>query len=183
MTDQRGVTHYDQMPIPPVEAHTRYFDAGVLRIGVEYRLLNDAIAAASAIEKARGDSSGADSFDDCGVSLHVFGQSDGESHEYLRFDCFEEDPHYHYVDWKNHTNQMVHIDPDAQGDALAWSIDCLRNRLAQMLERAGAHEVVSALDLSLVESVLPAIEDEAQRARVHHDKDAIGQAALRGGQR
>jgi hypothetical protein len=41
--------------------------------------------------------------------------------------------------------------------------------------------VVSALDVSLVESVLPAIEGEAQRARVHHDKDAIGQAALRGG--
>ena len=183
MTDQRGVTHYDQMPIPPVEAHTKYFDAGVLRIGVEYRLLNDAIAAASSIEKARGDSGGADSFDDCGVSLHVFGLCEGTMHEYLRFDCFDEDPHYHYVDWKSHTNQMVHIDPEAQGDALAWSIERLRTRLAQMLERAGAHEVVAALDAARVESALPAVEREAQRARVHHNKDAIRRAALGDGRR
>jgi len=31
------ITRYDQMPIPPVDAHTEYFDAGVVRFGVEYR--------------------------------------------------------------------------------------------------------------------------------------------------
>src|SRR3990172_2415710 len=31
------VTRYSVMPIPPVEAHTAWFDAGPLRIGVEYR--------------------------------------------------------------------------------------------------------------------------------------------------
>ena len=45
MTDEHGVTHYDQMPIPPVEAHTQYFEAGAVTLGVEYRLLDDAIAA------------------------------------------------------------------------------------------------------------------------------------------
>src|SRR4030095_5803109 len=40
------ITRYDRMPIPPVEAQTTWFEAGAVRIGVEYRLLNEAIAAA-----------------------------------------------------------------------------------------------------------------------------------------
>ena len=41
------------MPIPPVEAHTEWFDAGAVRFGVEYRLLTDAIAAARAGARPR----------------------------------------------------------------------------------------------------------------------------------
>ena len=58
MIDDRGVTHYDQMPIPPVESQTTYFEAGVVTFGVEFRLLDDAIAAASATEDAKGNTSG-----------------------------------------------------------------------------------------------------------------------------
>ena len=43
------ITRYDLMPIPPVPEHTEYFEAGVVGFGVEYRLLNDAIAAASEV--------------------------------------------------------------------------------------------------------------------------------------
>ena len=178
MTDEHGVTHYDQMPIPPVEAHTQYFEAGAITLGVEYRLLDDAIAAASEKEGAEGNAAGASQLDDRGVSLHVFGVDGESSREYLRFDCFEEDPHYHYVDWQAQTNQMVHIDPDAEGDALAWAIDRIRNRLAPMLERAGASSLARNYDPSLVEAVLPAVEAEAQRARLHHDDEAIRSAAL-----
>jgi hypothetical protein len=62
------VTRYDKMPIPPVEEHTEYFDAGAVVIGVEYRLLTDAIAAASPVETARGTDAGPGRFDDRGVS-------------------------------------------------------------------------------------------------------------------
>jgi len=34
MTDP--ITRYDQMPIPPVAAQTTWFDAGAVRIGVEF---------------------------------------------------------------------------------------------------------------------------------------------------
>ena len=44
------ITRYDLMPIPPVEKQTRWFEAGAVRIGVEYRLLTDAIAAANDTE-------------------------------------------------------------------------------------------------------------------------------------
>ena len=39
------ITRYDKMPIPAMAANTEYFDAGTIRIGVEYRVLNDAVAA------------------------------------------------------------------------------------------------------------------------------------------
>lgn len=41
------VTRYSVMPIPPVEENTTWFHAGTVRVGVEYRLLDDAIAPAS----------------------------------------------------------------------------------------------------------------------------------------
>lgn len=178
MIDDRGVTHYDQMPIPPVESQTTYFEAGVITFGVEFRLLDDAIAAASATENATGNASGTNQLDDRGVSVHVFGTWEGQRHEYLRFDCFDEDPHYHYVDWTNSSNQMLHIDPDAEGDSLAWAIDRLRTRLPQMLERAGAAEVAAAMDPKLIPAALTKVEQEALRARLHPDDDAIRRAAL-----
>ncbi|MEE2673125.1 MAG: hypothetical protein VX466_04975, partial [Myxococcota bacterium] len=106
------ITRYELMPIPPVDSQTEYFEAGAVSFGVEYRLLDDAIAAASNLESAEGQNS-ASSFDDRGVSLHVFGSAaEGEEPlEYLRFDCFDEDPHYHYVSWKQKSNEMIHIDP------------------------------------------------------------------------
>ena len=48
------ITRYDRMPIPPVEAQTTWIDAGPVRIGVEYRLLNEAIAAAAEVIAASG---------------------------------------------------------------------------------------------------------------------------------
>ncbi len=183
MIDDRGVTHYDQMPIPPVESQTTYFEAGVVTFGVEFRLLDDAIAAASATEDAKGNTSGTNQLDDRGVSVHVFGTSEGQRLEYLRFDCFDEDPHYHYVNWTDSSNQMLHIDSDAEGDSLAWAIDRLRTRLPQMLERAGGGQVVAAMDPMLIAAVLPEVGRQALQARFHHDDDAIRRAALEAGQR
>ena len=120
------ITRYSLMPIPPIEAHTHWFEAGGLRIGVEYRLLTDAIAAAAELVAANGDVPGVegDAVDDRGVSLHVVARQDGEDREFLRFDCFQEDPHYHYVSWRDKSNEMIHLDPVADGDPLAWpSID------------------------------------------------------------
>ena len=74
---QSHITRYDLMPIPPVPAQTEYFEAGPVAFGVEYRLLTDAIAASSAVEGADGGDSAGESFDDCGVAIHVFGTDVG----------------------------------------------------------------------------------------------------------
>jgi hypothetical protein len=140
------ITRYDRMPIPPVEAQTTWIDAGAVKIGVEYRLLTDAIAAANEVIAAAGASLEAASvtspvpLDDRGVSLHVFSAGTAPQ-EYLRFDCFDEDPHYHYISWSAMSNEMLHLDPIADGDPLAWALERIRTRLPQMLARAGAPEV------------------------------------------
>lgn len=173
------ITKYSVMPIAPVEAHTSYFDAGPVEVGVEYRLLNDAIAAAADVIDADGDERGqVTDLDDCGVSLHVFAVQDGERREFLRFDCFDEDPHYHYVSVRDSSNEMVHIDPIADGDPLAWALERLRTRLPQMLSRAGAPEVAGQLDAAALEEALPKITEAAYRMRYQHDDAATLDAAL-----
>lgn len=179
MSTASHVTHYDLMPIPPIEAHTRYFEAGVVRIGVEYRLLDAAIASASETGAASGsDSAETATLDDRGVCLHVFVERGGSHHEALRFDCFEEDPHYHYVSWRDETNDMIHLDPIADGDPLAWALERLRTRLVPMLERAGEPEAAARVDPRLVDAVLPQVSDAAYRARFEHDDEAVRRAAL-----
>src|SRR3954466_1923010 len=111
------ITRYDRMPIPPVDANPQYFQAGAVRIGVEFRVLSDDVVAQirGTLESATGTDTGQlTELDDTGVSLHVFvaGQ------EHLRFDCFREDPHYHYVGWARKSNEVLHLDPVADGDPL-----------------------------------------------------------------
>ena len=178
MEFDRGITRYEIMPIPPIEAHTERFEAGVVSIGVEYRLLDDAITAAFAVTQGTTE---APSIDDRGVSLHVFGGSGEDESEYLRFDCFEEDPHYHYVSHAKQTNEMVHLDPNAHGDPLEWALGCIRSRLPQMLDRAGAASLASQVDVSRIEEILPKVAEAAYRARFQHDDDAIRAAAIAGG--
>lgn len=179
MTTDTHITRYDVMPIPPIELQTEYFDAGALRFGVEYRLLNDAIAAATPVDAASGEVSSKDMhFDDRGVSLHVFGDESGELLEYLRFDCFYEDPHYHYVSWSVPANEVIHMDPIADGDPLAWSLERIRTRLPQMLARAGATKLAERIDPALVEAALPRISEAAYRLRYHHDDAKTLRGAL-----
>lgn len=177
------ITRYSLMPIPPIEAHTHWFEAGNLRIGVEYRLLNDAIAAAAQLEAATGDVPGVETngpIDDRGVSLHVVARQDGEDRELLRFDCFQEDPHYHYVSWRAKSNEMVHLDPVADGDPLTWALDRLRARLLPMLIRADAADVAKKVDVPAVDALLPRIAETAFRLRyADHDEAAIHAAAVR----
>jgi hypothetical protein len=178
------VTRYTIMPIPPVETQTHYFEAGPIRIGVEYRLLTDAVAAAHMIETAgSNDPAETVALDDRGISLHVFGEQDGEQREFLRFDCFVEDPHYHYVSWRDQTNDMIHIDPVADGDPLQWAVERIRTRLPQMLERSGARELARQLDPVALEEALPRVIEAAFRLRYDHDDAATLEGALAGGSR
>jgi hypothetical protein len=158
------ITRYDRMPIPPIEANTQYFEAGPVRIGVEFRILDDATVAAirgSLLSATGSDVGQLTELDDCGVSLHIF--MGGQEH--LRFDCFTEDPHYHYVGWARRSNEVLHLDPVADGDPLAWALERVRTRLPQMLERAGCPEHARAVDLAEIERMLPRITECAYRLR------------------
>ena len=176
------VTKYDLMPIPPVEERTEWFEAGMLAIGVEYRRLTDAIAAAAALDPAEGtagsSAAAATGLDDRGVSLHVCVAEAGARREHLRFDCFQEDPHYHYVSHAPRFNHMLHLDPIADGDPLAWALERIRTRLPQMLARAGAAEAAAKLDAAALDAALPRVAEAAYRAR-YAGHDAAGLTAAR----
>ena len=167
------------MPIPPIDQHTQVFEAGRVSIGVEYRLLSNDIVEKSANNQGKRLDDDAN-FDDRGVSVHVYVKSDdGERAERLRFDCFAEGPHYHYVDWNAESNEIVLMDPVADGDPLAWTLDRIRTRLPQMLARAGVGNWSDGIDIGAIESLLPRVAEAAYRARYEHDDAATLNAALR----
>jgi hypothetical protein len=150
-------------PVPPIEANTVRFEAGALSFGVEYRLLNEGIIA----EHLAGHSADAAAgvtpaeIDDSGVSIHVFG---GDGHEYLRFDCFVDGPHYHYIRPNAETQRIVAIDRAASGDPLAWTLSCLRGRLQPMLSEAGGSMWAEAADPRAVTEALAKVEAAARGA-------------------
>jgi hypothetical protein len=156
------------LPVPHVPADTRYLAAGPITIGVEYRVF-DPVAEAAKLTPAEIEAAGPDALfgrddPDQGVCLHVFA-TEGLA-EYLRFDCFESEPHYHYI-VPSEGNMLVHFDPVANGPMLDWALAALRTRLGLMLGEVGAASLAAAVGASRLAAVL----DEAE---------AVARAALAG---
>ena len=158
-------TVYNVPPIPADPEHTTWVDAGALRIGIEYRLLdNDDLAAnyqGAAMEEIQSAMDG-QAIEDNGVSIHVEGAKDG--HEYLRFDCFENEPHYHYIDASGEKQTIMEFDRVAHGDMIAWAMQQLRTRLSVMLEYAGGGKVAARVQPAEVEAALQKAERLARDA-------------------
>jgi hypothetical protein len=155
-------------PIPPDPEHTTYLDAGAVSFGVEYRLLDDAELAANYqgadMEEIQQALDG-NQVEDNGVSIHVLGTDDG--HEYLRFDCFEKGPHYHYIEPSGEKQTIVDFDEVAMGDMLSWTMVQLRTRLRPMLEHADGTALAQRLDDALIDSAVARVQvlaDQAQAA-------------------
>jgi hypothetical protein len=160
---------YAISPQPVDPENTRWFRAGVITIGVEYRDVDpDGLLAtyadrpdqlAELIEK-----SPEGGFSDQGVSLHV-AETDG-GHEYLRFDAFDDEPHYHYIHRSEAVvNNVIDFDAVAHGDMLGWALERIRTRLPEMLAEAGGGHLVAGLDLVTVNKVVDDIEPLARQAR------------------
>lgn len=166
---------YDIPPQPPDEASTRWIRAGAVTIGVEYRdVTPDGLVATYAHDPDQLAAMLAQSpeggFADEGVSLHVCGTDDG--HEYLRFDVFDGEPHYHYVHkvapGAEVVNQVVDFDVAAHGDMLTWALECIRSRLPQMLPLAGGADLVARLDQAAIDVALAEVTPLATAARAAH---------------
>ena len=158
-------TVYTVPPIPPDAEHTTYVDAGAISIGVEYRLLDDAELAKNYEGEQMDeiqDALAGNEVEDNGVSLHVVGADDG--HEYLRFDLFEREPHYHYIERSGERQTIIDYDRVALGPMLPWALDQIRFRLAAMLEHAGGEALVPKLDASRIEASLAQVEKLALEA-------------------
>jgi hypothetical protein len=123
---RRG-NRYDQLPIPMVQEHCIPVDAGAVQLVIESRRLTNAILA----DTFQGAVDPVVVFDDGGATLHVLGTDDGLEH--LRFDCFEQEPHYHYIDQAESGNTVMRIDELAVGDPIEFSLGCVEHHLPDML--------------------------------------------------
>ncbi len=172
MTEPRIGVVYNMAPQPPSEADTRWFPAGVVTIGVEYRDVNpDDLLALYADDPAQLaellEKSPEGGFSDNGVSIHVRGTADG--HEYLRFDVFDDEPHYHYIHNtapdEEIVNNVVTFDTFAFGEMLPVAVRWLRERLPEMLPRAGGGHLVVGLEPATLDPVVDEVETVARAAQ------------------
>ena len=117
-----------------------------------------------------------------GVSLHVYGVRDGEALEHLRFDCFDEDPHYHYISWTGPVERDAPPRPHrrtATRSSGRWS-GCAP-ACPRCWRTPGAADIAAELDQRSVDAVLPRVTEAAYRSRYHHDDNAILADALKPG--
>ena len=166
------------LPVPAFVENTARFAAGPITIGVEYRVLDEAMILDYYGPDARakfpnGAPAGMGTvINEDGLSLHVFGTADGQ--EYVRFDCFDDAPHYHYLDPPSSRNVVHDYDAVANGPIVEWAFHALRTRLGEMLQHAGAPDDVRAFDRAAVAAVMPAVEAEARRMLAIGHPVAIG---------
>ena len=125
---------------------TEIFEAGNIRFGLEMRRLMNG---------------------DGGLAVHVLadvGGSKGKTYieetELLAFDCFWQNPHYHYG--PRNKNHRTNWDLTIIDDPLEWTFEQFENRkLSAMIERAGYPGIGADLDPEQIAAVLPAVKKRA----------------------
>lgn len=122
-----GQYHKFQL-IPIMDHHAAFFPAGPVTFGVEGRVLGTREGVVGEV----------------GASLHVFNAD--RSEEWLRFDCFERSPHYHYILHPLGHNIVWGYDRDANGPMLPWALNAIRTRLPAMLRKCGADSLAAAIE-------------------------------------
>jgi|HubBroStandDraft_6_1064221.scaffolds.fasta_scaffold28969_2 hypothetical protein len=149
--------------IPPVPDNCVSVSAGPVVFVVESRTLDDEAAGMTNGLEPPDDT--AEFFEDRGPTLHVFGAADGVEH--LRFDCFEDQPHYHYFRSAEKAQIVRRIDQYAEGDPLQWAIERVRDRLPEMLEQCGQGELAAdaRANRDLIVGVIEEIERLLHAAR------------------
>ena len=74
---------------------------------------------------------------DRGLSIHIFGPVNGNIEEVLRFDCFEDLPHYHTA-FSYRKSPLIPIE---HSDPFGWAVKKLRANANQLLREASAEEM------------------------------------------
>jgi hypothetical protein len=160
-----GRIEYATLPVPAFLEHTVVVGAGAVEFGVEYRRLDEATILAVYGPDARAKFGGMrpagmpEVVAEDGISVHVFEADGGE--ERLRFDCFDDAPHYHLLDPARSCNVVVEHDP-AAGPLLDWALARLATALPALLAEAGAAELAAQLDAAAVTAAVVTVGQVAR---------------------
>jgi hypothetical protein len=136
------------MPIPMNPRHVEWFDAGPVSFAVETRVLGAAQG---------GMATG-------GGSIHLW--SGDRSRELVRFDCFDGEPHYHYLNQREQLNTVWAFDSAVNGPMPRWVLAVLRDNMPGMLRAAGEDELARRVDPEGFDaSVLARVGEAAAQAQ------------------
>ncbi|CAI8044849.1 hypothetical protein GBAR_LOCUS24841 [Geodia barretti] len=103
---------------------------------------------------------------DQGLCVQVFGKVDDNDVEILRFDCFDQLPHYHYGPANN--NIRLNMDKTTVGTPFGWTMGHLRTKLPEMIRRSGYEALADAVAANPVsESTLDEIEAQGRQMAVN----------------
>ena len=164
-------------------AEFRYVPAGAITFGVIHREFTEQSMAPyvgrpgvdELLDKIRNEG-----FYDRGPSVYVNDATNDR--DYLRFDCQEQEPHYHYhhlyalqdagipitmeyqkiagqadnVTMNGHWHQVTY-DAAANGDMREWVMDKQAHRLPEMLTQAGEPALAAKLNMGFVHAALPEV--------------------------
>lgn len=115
---------------------------------------------------------------DQGLMIQVCADVNGKDTEILRFDCFDQDPHYHYGP-ENH-NIRLHMDKTTAGNPVGWTLGQIRNNLPAMIKRAGYDDLAAKVQANPIPSAkMDEIESKArekarnERRTVHHKLERL----------
>ena len=114
---------------------------------------------------------------DQGVCIRVLGDVDGEEKQLLRFDCFDQLPHYHYD--PEGSNEKHDIDKTTAGHPVGWSVKQFRTNMPAMLRHAGAEELAKEINVAELNKTLDEVEETARqmavddRSTVTHNKGDV----------
>jgi hypothetical protein len=110
------------------------------------------------------------SYADQGVCIQVVGNVHGKETELLRFDCFDNTPHYHYG--PEQKNVRIMLDPTVTGNPIGWTVKQLATKLPEMLRQAGYEDLAGQIDTKLVAQKAAAVE-AAARDMAHQERNTV----------
>lgn len=146
----------------PVEENMQRFDCSPLQFSVESRILNPTIQTERYLKVHDGEQPPERMLRyDRGGTLHVSApSSSGEMLERLRFDCFEERPHYHYICQSDDWCERYSFDEALNGLMSQWVLQTVGEQLPAMLRRVKVDEsVLAEIDEVQVRKVLGELEE------------------------
>jgi len=130
-----------------VEKASTVIDAGAVSIAMDYRK---------------------ELMPDQGLMIQVYGNVEGEDTEILRFDCFDQDPHYHYGPM-NH-NVRLHMDKTTVHNPVGWTLDQIRDKLPTMIRRAGYDQLAEKVEANPISSSKMNEIDSVARDKSHNER-------------